>query len=112
MKELCSRCTICCYRKVIAEDGSVVYTDRPCGFLDLDTGLCIVYEFRTRAKAECVRITKKVVDLGALPSGCPYVKDRTGYRAPRLTPRLEKLARETLGAGQPKEEKASGRKRR
>ncbi len=112
MKDLCRRCTICCYEKVIAENGTVVYTDRPCSYLDLDTGLCIVYEFRTRAKAECVQITKRVLDLGVLPAACPYVKDRPGYRPPRLTPRLEKLARKTLGAGGPKAARRSGRNRR
>ncbi len=111
MKDICRRCTICCYEKVIAEDGSVVYTDRPCGYLDLDSGLCIVYDFRTQAKEECVRITKRVIELGALPEGCPYVKHRRGYRAPRLTPRLKRLAEQALGDGLPGDAPPGGTER-
>lgn len=96
MKDLCRRCTICCFHKTIKENGSVVYTDRPCEYLDLETGLCIVYEFREAAKKDCVRITKEVVQLGVLPEGCPYVRGQKGYRGPRLTERLKKLARQRL----------------
>jgi hypothetical protein len=97
MKELCTRCTICCYYKTLKDDGTVVYSDRPCEYLDVDTGLCIVYEFRTEAKKDCVRISKKVVELGALPGGCPYVSGEKDYRGPRLTNKLARVAREILG---------------
>jgi uncharacterized cysteine cluster protein YcgN (CxxCxxCC family) len=97
MKKLCTRCTICCYYKTIEDDGSVFYTDRPCEYLDIETGLCIVYECRTEAKKDCVRISRKVVELGALPEGCPYVAGEKNYKGPRLTKKLEKIAREVLG---------------
>ena len=78
MEEICIRCTICCHYKFLREDGTVVYTDRPCEYLDVDTGLCAVYEFREAAKEDCVRITEEVVALNALPRGCPYVASRQG----------------------------------
>ncbi len=96
MEDLCVRCTICCYQKILKDEGSVVYTDRPCEYLDLDSGLCIVYESRTSMKENCVEITQDVVRLGALPRGCPYVAHVKGYHAPRLTRRLEKLAERKL----------------
>lgn len=97
--DLCQRCTICCYYKVLKEDGSVVYTDRPCEYLDRDTGLCIAYEFRTAAKADCVEISAEVVALGVLPAGCPHVSGEPSYRPPRLTPKLEKIAAKAFGHG-------------
>lgn len=96
MKDLCKRCTICCHYKTVKDDGSILYSDRPCEYLDLDTGLCIVYEFREAAKEDCVRITKKVATIGALPINCPYVKGIKNYKGPRLTKRLEKIARAVL----------------
>lgn len=109
--DLCLRCTICCYYKILKDDGSVEYTDRPCEYLDCDTGLCIAYEFRTEAKADCVEISAEVIALGVLPIGCPYVGGRRGYRGPRLTPKLEKIAEKSFGhrpraAGARKERKA------
>ncbi len=99
-KDHCLRCTICCYYKVLKDDGSVVYTDRPCEYLDRDTGLCIAYEFRTEAKADCVKISAEVIALGVLPAGCPYVGGQRGYRGPRLTPKLDKIAEKSFGRGQ------------
>lgn len=101
-KDLCLRCTICCYYKILKDDGSVVYTDRPCEYLDRDTGLCMAYEFRTEAKADCVEISAEVITLGVLPSGCPYVGEARGYRGPRLTPNLERMAKRAFGHGQSK----------
>ncbi len=98
MKDICTRCTICCYYKTLKDDGSVVYSDRPCEYLDVETGICIVYEFRTEAKKDCVRISKKVVKVGALPQGCPYVAGQKGYIGPHLTRRLRKVAQEVLGS--------------
>jgi len=98
LKDLCTRCTICCYYKTVLEDGTVIYSDRPCEYLDQATGLCIVYEFREAAKKDCVRITKKVIEMGALPRGCPYVAGEKGYAGPRLTRKLRKIAQEALGS--------------
>jgi len=93
MKDLCVRCTICCYYKTLKEDGTVVYSDRPCEYLDLDSGLCIIYEERTKMKPDCVRITRRVIEMGALPAACPYVTERKHYRGPKLTLRLKKMAK-------------------
>ncbi|NOY53926.1 MAG: hypothetical protein GXP58_09965 [Deltaproteobacteria bacterium] len=97
MKDLCARCTICCYYKKLRDDGTVVYTDRPCEYLDLDSGLCIIYENRTKMKEDCVRITRRVIGMGALPSGCPYVAREKNYRGPKLTKRLRKMAEAAFG---------------
>jgi uncharacterized cysteine cluster protein YcgN (CxxCxxCC family) len=97
MEDRCERCTICCYQKILKEDGSVVYTDRSCRYLDIDTGLCIVYEFRTAAKDDCVQISPKVIALGVLPEVCPYVRGQQGYTGPRLTEKLQKKAEEAFG---------------
>lgn len=97
MKDLCARCTICCYYKTLRDDGTVLYTDRPCEYLDLDTDLCIIYEDRTKMKEDCVRITRKVIEMGALPEGCPYVTKKKLYRVPRLTKRLARMAAAAFG---------------
>ncbi len=97
MKDLCTRCTICCYYKTLRDDGTVVYTDRPCEYLDLDTGLCIIYDDRTKMKEDCVRITRKVIEMGALPAGCPYVVKKRKYRGPKLTKRLAGMAATAFG---------------
>jgi uncharacterized cysteine cluster protein YcgN (CxxCxxCC family) len=97
MKDLCTRCTICCYYKTLGKDGTIVYSDRPCEFLDRESGLCIVYEVRTKMKQDCVRITRRVLQMEVLPPGCPYVRRKKGYKGPKLTPRLSKLADEAFG---------------
>lgn len=97
MKDLCTCCTICCYHKMLQKDGTILYTNRPCEYLDLETGLCMVYEFREEAKKDCFRITKKIAAIGVLPRGCPYVAGKKRYKGPRLTRRLRELAQKTLG---------------
>ncbi|PIS36443.1 MAG: hypothetical protein COT35_11170 [Nitrospirae bacterium CG08_land_8_20_14_0_20_52_24] len=97
VKDLCTRCTICCYHKTLQKDGTILYTNRPCEYLDMGTGLCMVYEFRKEAKKDCFRITKKIAALGVLPQGCPYVAGKKRYKGPRLTKKLRELAQKTLG---------------
>ena len=49
-------------------------------------------------KEDCVRITRKVIEMGALPMGCPYVAKKKKYQGPKLTARLKKMAQEAFGA--------------
>ncbi len=82
-EERCRRCGRCCYEKIEYE-GRVYYTDQPCDRFDPATRLCTVYEDRLRLKAECVPLTREMLQHGILPSDCPYVADISGYNAPQL----------------------------
>ena len=80
----CLRCGRCCYAKLVVElaDGDrIVYTDIPCGYLDVGTKLCTVYEGRHELNPDCLGV-EAGVKRGVFPADCPYVRDVRGYRPP------------------------------
>lgn len=82
-ESLCQRCARCCYEK-IDFDGRIFYTQIPCDQLDLQTGLCRVYNERDRVRPDCQRLTPEVVAAGILPADCPYAQRIENYQGPSL----------------------------
>jgi len=77
----CEKCARCCYEKEFFR-GEIYYTDQPCEYLDLETGLCSVYERRHELRPGCAPLSPEVLVLGVLPADCPYVRDLDDYKAP------------------------------
>lgn len=77
---LCRRCGRCCFHKLLIGD-TVVYTDVPCPYLDIDSRLCRVYEKRHEVNPDCLTV-EEGIKRGVFPADCPYVKGLAGYRAP------------------------------
>ncbi len=80
-ESLCERCARCCYEK-IDFNGRIFYTRKPCDQLDLQTGLCRVYDQRDQARSDCQRLTPEVVAAGILPADCPYARRIENYQGP------------------------------
>ena len=77
-ESLCLRCGRCCREKIRAADGTVVFTDIPCAFLDGATNLCRAYADRFRRQPRCSSARASAA-IGALPHDCPYVADWPEY---------------------------------
>lgn len=86
---LCRRCGRCCAKKM-SVDGEVVYLPFYCGFLDVETKLCRVYERRFEANPRCLTVEEGVA-LGVFPADCPYVAGVAGYSPPRERCTVEEL---------------------
>lgn len=78
---LCERCARCCYEK-LDFNGRIFYTRKPCDQLDLETGLCCVYNQRDAVRPDCQRLTPDVVSAGILPADCPYARRIKNYQGP------------------------------
>lgn len=79
-ENLCLKCGKCCYEKIIAGN-EVIFTSVPCKFLDQETKLCKVYNYRHGAHIRCLTIAEGI-RARAFPADCPYVKNVKGYQAP------------------------------
>jgi uncharacterized cysteine cluster protein YcgN (CxxCxxCC family) len=79
-EDKCRRCGRCCYHKLLVGD-TVVYTDSPCPYLDVDTNLCTVYDRRHEVNPDCLDVAKGI-ERGVFPADCPYVVDLPDYRPP------------------------------
>ncbi len=74
-ESLCKQCGLCCLEKTLEEDGTIVVHDASCRFMDLNTLLCKIYEFRFQACSDCLPVTKEnIADLVWLPDSCGYVE--------------------------------------
>lgn len=80
---LCKGCGRCCYEKLEEDDGTVIYTDIPCPFLDTDTGHCLVYSQRLEYMPDCLDLKASGVEnLYWLPDECGYVEYIRRTRGP------------------------------
>ena len=79
-EQLCRQCGACCHFKISFGD-KVFTTQIPCNNLDTKTNLCKVYDNRFNQKVPCLTAQQALED-GALPSDCPYTKDKKDYKGP------------------------------
>lgn len=98
---LCDGCGRCCLLKLEdADTGAVYYTDVACTLLDLGTCRCGDYAQRTRRVADCLVLTRDVVDSFAwLPQTCAYRLRAWGQPLPPWHP---------LRSGDPDSVRAAG----
>lgn len=82
LEAICRRCGRCCRQKVRFGD-TVVITDIPCQYLDLETNTCTVYPQRLFKQPLCSSIDVAIAN-GAQPNDCPYVGGNSNYQAPQL----------------------------
>ncbi len=83
-ESLCHRCGLCCYQKEIRGGRVRVQMDSPCRFLDLSTGLCVVYENRFRMCPECRKMRYWHARFSRwLPDSCGYVQHYRRRRSRR-----------------------------
>lgn len=73
-EDLCARCGRCCFERITYKDGATeIDYSAPCGFLDLETAECSVYEDRFAMCPGCNRVTPfKAMRKGVLPDECSY----------------------------------------
>ena len=72
-EDICNRCGLCCFEKIIDEKNRVITTRVPCRFLDLFSRECKVYHKRFEVGEECQKLTPEVVaTVNWLPDECAY----------------------------------------
>ena len=71
---ICSQCGLCCYERVVYDDGEMdIDLSAPCEFLADDSHTCTVYEHRFEACPECSKVTfRKAASSKYLPPCCSY----------------------------------------
>lgn len=97
---LCDGCGKCCLNKL--EIGNVVkFTNTHCRFLDCNSCLCKIYEYRFEAVADCREITLQAVREKPrwLPKTCAYWLLDNGYDLPSWHPLISKDAASVEKAG-------------
>lgn len=73
---LCLKCPVrgkCCYCATIIEGYNIILSNYPCEYLDLETGLCIVYENRKEYIPSCIDTTDNYGKWG-YPKECLYIE--------------------------------------
>ena len=80
-EDKCCRCGRCCY-VAVPVCGEMWRTNTPCGHLDLETRQCKVYDLRFAVNPRCLTILQAIREK-MLPTDCPYVAGRPGYRGPK-----------------------------
>jgi len=78
----CERCGRCCCKKMVIDD-EVIYTPHFCEHYDPESRLCRIYDRRHELNPNCLTVEEGAA-LGVFPADCPYVRDRPGYRPPRM----------------------------
>lgn len=87
-ENLCSRCGMCCYEKIIYGDQLIYDMGSPCKFLDTAANTCTVYPERFKKCPRCQKMTLwKAMTASWLPESCAYVQWARRRRI-RLVPRL------------------------
>ena len=72
---ICNRCGLCCYERVRRSGCLVIKYDSPCQFLDTETKLCTVYDYRFKVCPECRKVTIfHALFSRYLPDSCGYVQ--------------------------------------
>ena len=78
--ERCVRCGRCCHEKLVVDD-MVLFTSKPCVYLDEQTKLCTVYEQRHVVNPKCLSV-EAGIKFSVFPRDCPYVADLPDYKPP------------------------------
>ncbi len=101
-ESLCDGCGKCCLHKLIDDDTNDIYsTNLACGFLNLDTCRCRVYEQRQQKQPYCVVITNDTLaDAHWLPDSCAYRLVAKGEDLPTWHPLQTGQANSTITQGQ------------
>ena len=74
-EDICNQCGLCCFNKIIEDDGTVYTTPIPCKYLDVVNRTCKVYHKRFETGEECVKLTPELVANAIwLPEECAYVQ--------------------------------------
>ena len=74
-EQSCRRCGLCCFEKVIEENGRIRTTTVACRYLDIVTRECKVYAKRQAVESTCVKLTPEIVaTVDWLPEECAYRK--------------------------------------
>lgn len=75
-EDLCDQCGKCCYTRSPSFKGDVeIDYSKPCKFLDTESNLCVVYNYRFDACDYCGKVNLfRAVFSPYLPSTCAYVR--------------------------------------
>jgi uncharacterized protein len=72
---LCRQCGLCCYERSRVVGGVRIDLDRPCPYLDQESGSCTVYESRFESRASCSKVNLFHAIAGRwMPLSCGYVQ--------------------------------------
>ncbi len=72
-EDLCHRCGLCCFEKIVERSGRFVTTRVSCRYLDVVSRQCRVYEHRLEVGEGCVKLTPQLVaHADWLPEQCAY----------------------------------------
>ena len=73
--EICKKCGLCCYQKEYRSGVMTINMNRPCPYLVVETGLCMVYETRFKVCPDCKKVNLPRAMLSSLlPAECAYVE--------------------------------------
>lgn len=85
-EQICKRCGLCCFEKIISKSNRVIITPIPCRFLDLHTRECKVYHKRFSVGEDCQQLTPEVVaTVNWLPEECAYKEWHLKQELKKLT---------------------------
>jgi len=73
-ESLCDGCAVCCLEKIQDNDTGIIWlTPIPCKYLDIESCRCRIYEIRTVANPNCIKLTtENLPEIGWLPGTCAY----------------------------------------
>jgi hypothetical protein len=94
---ICKRCGLCCYQKEFRSGRMTINTSRPCAYLVVETGLCMVYEKRFKVCPDCKKVTLfRAMFSSLLPAECAYVNRYRKLKA--LIPTARVVGRKPRGS--------------
>lgn len=70
---------LCCHEATVKGGTLYIHKDRPCEFLDQDTGLCTVFNERFIRQPRCASM-QVLREHGGVPDGCNYKDDNFKYK--------------------------------
>lgn len=85
MSNKCLKCKVrgdCCYVNIEIEGYNIILDNVHCPYLNIDTGLCTVYEERHQYPW-CLD-DGEMFEKGCLPSECEYLKDKHTEMKPKI----------------------------
>ena len=86
-ESLCDGCARCCVLKEKDDSGEVLYSNRACRFLDLESCRCTCYAERKKIIPECITLSiDNTEPFKWLPSTCAYRLLYEGQKLPSWHP--------------------------
>lgn len=74
-EDICSKCGLCCYQKIIQKGCVEIDLSSPCQYLDIKTNRCTIYEERFKLEKNCKKVNLfRVIFSPYIPPTCSYLK--------------------------------------